>query len=171
MAPVNDNGVVQFPPLAVQATSIWKVLWLKFWVYVSPGVQPWAALSPTCIETVYESPSSQYGVSVVAMYPRERISALSGKLPLRKSQEHFHPPHTEDRVADEGPVVWCAVLLDPNADGLDEPSHVPEYENRGDESEMKTLVDMATTCPVCQCGLLETVYSVDAVQVRRTRVF
>jgi hypothetical protein len=61
--------------------------------------------------------------------------------------------------------------LDPNADELDELSHVPEYENRGDESEMKRLVDMATTCPGRQIGLLETVFSVSVVQVRRTRVF
>jgi hypothetical protein len=60
--------------------------------------------------------------------------------------------------------------LDPNADELDELSHVPEYENRGDESE-KRLVDMATTCPGRQIGLLETVFSVSVVQVRRTRVF
>jgi hypothetical protein len=74
MTPVRDNGVAQFPPLAVQATSSWKVLCVKFWVYMSPAIQPWAAPSPTCIETVYESPSSQYGVSPVAMYPRYRLS-------------------------------------------------------------------------------------------------
>jgi hypothetical protein len=60
--------VAQSPPLVVQATSIWKVFWVKFWVYDWPEVHPWAAPLPTCIETVYQSPPSQYGVNAVATF-------------------------------------------------------------------------------------------------------
>jgi hypothetical protein len=58
-------------------------------------------------------------------------------------------------------------LLEPNADELDVPSHDPEYENRGDESEMNRLVDMGTTCPGRHRGLTRDIHwdGVDIVQV------